>query len=218
VKQAPRRCATTHNHPEMAARFSGSYVSQRTECRQHNENNVSPCGPSEFLAPRMLDPTRRTDMKTNGNRFTYVSAQFVSAAALIATLTFSSGLVVADAHEDRAELRIKDMHTKLKITPAQEPQWAKVADVMQDNAKAMDTLTQARADHEKDMTAVDDLKSYGEIADAHADGIKKLVPSFAALYGSMSDAQKREADTLFRHGEHMHGEHKKGAKMMQKTN
>jgi hypothetical protein len=48
------------------------------------------------------------------------------------------------------------------------------------------------------MTAVDDLKSYGEIADAHADGIKKLTPVFAALYASMSDAQKKEADAIFR--------------------
>ena len=51
------------------------------------------------------------------------------------------------------------------------------------------------------MTAVDDLKSYGEIADAHANGIKKLTPVFADLYASMSDAQKKEADTLFRHGD-----------------
>jgi hypothetical protein len=58
------------------------------------------------------------------------------------------------------------------------------------------------------MTAVDDLKSYGEIADAHANGIKKLTPVFADLYTSMSDVQKKEADTLFRHGDHKHT-HKK---------
>jgi hypothetical protein len=51
------------------------------------------------------------------------------------------------------------------------------------------------------MTAVDDLKSYGEIANAHADGIKKFIPVFESLYASMSDAQKKSADTLFRrHG------------------
>src|SRR5208337_3332364 len=90
------------------------------------------------------------------------------------------------------------------ITAAQEAQWAKVAEVMRDDAKSMDSLTQARADHAKDMTAVEDLKSYGEIAEAHAEGIKKLTPMFADLYASMSDAQKKEADTLFRHGDKIH--------------
>lgn len=154
-------------------------------------------------------------MKLTGNQFTHASARLVAAAALVASLAFAPGVVLAadkDAHEDRAELRIKDMHAKLKITPAEEEQWAKVAQVMRDNAKTMDTLTQARVDHAKDMTAVDDLKSYGEIADAHADGIKKLTPVFAELYASMSDAQKKEADTLFRHGAHKHGEPKHGHK------
>jgi len=150
-------------------------------------------------------------MKLNGNQFTYSRASLIVAAALVSTLAFAPGMVLAadkDAHEDRAELRIKDMHTKLHITPAEEGQWAKVAEIMRDNAKTMDALTQARVDHAKDMTAVDDLKSYGEIAETHADGIKKLIPVFADLYASMSDAQKKEADTFFRHGEHMRG-HKK---------
>jgi glutamine synthetase adenylyltransferase len=128
--------------------------------------------------------------------------------ALAATLTFSSGTVLAvgnDVHQDRTELRIKDMHAKLKITSAQEEQWSKVAQAMKDNAKVMDTLTQARFSHMKEMTAIDDLRSYGEISDAHADGIKQLTPVFATLYESMSAAQKKEADTLFRHGDRKHG-------------
>jgi hypothetical protein len=76
----------------------------------------------------------------------------------------------------------------------------------------MDELTQTRADHAKDMTAIDDLKSYGEITAAHADGIKKLTPVFAALYDTLSDAQKKDADALFRHGAHEHGGHKHGHK------
>ena len=102
--------------------------------------------------------------------------------------------------EDRVEARIKDMHAKLKITPAQAPQWDKVAQVMRDNAKSLDALTQARFEHAKTMTAVDDLKSYGAITDAHADGIKKFTAVFATLYTGMSDAQKKEADELFRYG------------------
>jgi protein CpxP len=55
---------------------------------------------------------------------------------------------------------------------------------MLDDAKTMDALTQIRVDHAKDMTAVDDLKSFGEIADAYANGIKKMIPVFADLYPS----------------------------------
>ena len=146
-------------------------------------------------------------MKLSGNKFIYVSARLIASAALSATLVFAPGVALAidkDAHEDRTELRIKDLHAKLKITSAQEEQWGKVAQAMLDDAKIMDALTQTRVDHAKDMTAVDDLKSYGEIADAHANGIKKLTPVFADLYTNMSDVQKKEADTLFRNGDHKH--------------
>jgi hypothetical protein len=158
-------------------------------------------------------------MKPSGNQFTLASARLMAAAALVATLAFAPGVVLAAdpiAHADRTELRITNMHSKLKITAAQEEQWTKVAEAMRDNAKTMDTLTQARVDHAKDMTAVDDLKSYGEIAGAHADGIKKLTPMFADLYAGMSDEQKKEADTLFRHGDRKHA-HKRVHKHAQKT-
>ena len=143
-------------------------------------------------------------MKRSDHQLTNASTRLITAATLVATLAFAPGAALAtdkDPQEDRVELRIKDMRTKLKITSAQEEQWAKVAQAMLDNAKTMDTLTQARVDHAKDMTAVDDLKSYGEITDAHADRIKRLTPLFVALYASMSDTQKKEADNLFRDGD-----------------
>ena len=49
------------------------------------------------------------------------------------------------------------------------------------------------------MNAVDDLKSYSEITEAHARGLKRFISVFEPLYASMSDAQKKDADTLFRH-------------------
>ena len=138
----------------------------------------------------------------------------MTAAVFIISLGFAPGLVfAADKHQEvRVEVRIKDMHDKLKITAAQEEQWAKVEQAMREDAKVMDALTQTRADHAKDMTAIDDLKSYDEITAAHADGIKKLTPLFAVLYDGMSDTQKKEADALFRHGDHEHGSHKHGQK------
>lgn len=52
------------------------------------------------------------------------------------------------------------------------------------------------------MNAVEDFKSYGEIAQAHADGIQKFIPVFEALYNSMSDAQKKNADAVFANRHH----------------
>lgn len=150
-------------------------------------------------------------MKSIGFQFAQTGARLVVAAVLASTLAFAPGIALASdklAHVERTEQRIADMHAKLKITAAQEELWSKVAVVMTDNAKVLDTLTQARIDHAKGMTAVDDLTSYGEIADAHAEGIRKLIPVFSTLYASMSDPQKAEADTVFRHGDRRHGGHK----------
>jgi hypothetical protein len=54
------------------------------------------------------------------------------------------------------------------------------------------------------MTAVDDLKSYQKHAQAHVDGLKNLIASFATLYAAMSDDQKRIADDVFRTSEREH--------------
>ena len=109
--------------------------------------------------------------------------------------------------EDRCEARIKDLHAKLEITQSQEAQWSKVAETMRDNEKHMDTLTKTRAER-ADMNAIENLQSYGEITDEHADGIKRFTPVFATLYNDMSDEQKKNADTVFQHKGSRHGEHK----------
>ena len=69
---------------------------------------------------------------------------------------------------------------------------------MRDNAKTMDTLIAARK-NAKPMNAVENFKSYDEIQSAQADGIKKFIPVFEALYNSMSDDQKKNADIVFAH-------------------
>ena len=136
------------------------------------------------------------------SQFTFSGARALAVAALIATFAFASGPVIAAkaTSAERVEARIKDMHAKLKITQAQEEQWAKVAKVMRDNEKAMEPLINARIEKAKTktLTAIDDLKSYGEITDAHADAIKRFTPIFATLYAGMSDAQKKDSDSMFR--------------------
>lgn len=82
--------------------------------------------------------------------------------------------------------------------------WTKVADVMRDNARKMDEMNNVRLANAKTMNAVDDLNSYGEVVNAHADEIKKFAAAFTPLHASMSDAQKAGADELFRQGTAAH--------------
>jgi len=153
-------------------------------------------------------------MKRIAYQFTYPTALAI-AAVLLAFMVFASpSPSIAASHEpgktavgkaskvDRTEARIKELHAKLKITPAQEELWNNVTRVMRDDAKTMEALIKARSEQESSMTAVDDLKSYSGIAEAHADYLKKFIPVFEPLYTSMSDAQKKNANLLFQPHRH----------------
>ena len=208
----------SHLEPEVAADILSTRIHDHAacECAQFHTRTPGTPYPLSAAAPALgaVRPTEshwRTTMTSRSHHPFHATARLVATAALLATIAMAPVVAAAadkDAHEDRVELRVTSMHAKLKITQAQETQWAKVAQAMRDDAKRMDELTQTRMDHAKDMTAVDDLKSYGEISQSHADGIKQLTPVFADLYTSMSDAQKKEADALFRHGGPDHAHHK----------
>jgi hypothetical protein len=95
-------------------------------------------------------------------------------------------------------VRIKGLHRRLHITSAQQAQWDKLVQVMRDNAKAMNDLQEQRKQDAAAMTAVDAVKSYQAVIEAHDAGMAKFVPAFESLYDSMSEAQKKTADAMFR--------------------
>ena len=99
---------------------------------------------------------------------------------------------------ERLEARIKKLHDALKITDAQAEQWNNVAQVMRDNDQKMEALVSERRKNIATMNAVDDLKSYSAIAEAHAEDTKNFNAAFTALYASMSVDQKKAADDFFR--------------------
>jgi hypothetical protein len=146
-------------------------------------------------------------------RFTHLAARAaIAAATLIGTIVLASPLFAASGDLSQAaatkspaareilaeETRIKELHKKLHITAAQETPWNNLAQVMRDNAKAMVDLEKQRAADTQSMSAVDVVKSWASVIEAHEAGMKKFVPAFEALYNSMSDAQKKTADSLFR--------------------
>jgi hypothetical protein len=106
--------------------------------------------------------------------------------------------IAATASSDRIEARIKELHKKLHVTAAQEAPWNNLAQVMRDNAKAMVDLQNQRVAETQSMSAVESIKSYATVIDAHQAGMAKFVPAFTSFYESLSDAQKKTADSMFR--------------------
>lgn len=97
----------------------------------------------------------------------------------------------------RVETRIKTLHDKLRITPEQEARWNDVAQTMRDNQAAVSSLIEARRQNAQGMNAIDDLRSYQAITQAHADGMNRMIGAFQALYDEMPAEQKKVADDVF---------------------
>jgi hypothetical protein len=132
------------------------------------------------------------------------------AAALLGAATFAAPLATfaqpgSMSHHasyalkrETLDQRIRNLHAELKITPAQEADWTKVADVMRHNEDVMQKMVadrKARGPHE--LNAVEDLKTYQDFNQAHIDGLKDLIASFTVLYTEMPDDQKLVADRVF---------------------
>jgi periplasmic protein CpxP/Spy len=113
--------------------------------------------------------------------------------------TRSRGRRTAQSPTERVAARIATLHEQLGITPAQEDQWNKFAQVMRDNASHMEQTLQQRSTGFANMTAVDNLNSYAAIAAEHAQDMQQLAAAFQPLYASFSDDQKKTADEVFRY-------------------
>ena len=94
--------------------------------------------------------------------------------------------------------RIRALQSQLGITEAQMPLWNAFAQAMRDNAASTDALFSQRANSVASMSAVDNMRSYAQIARAYADNTERLSTAFDSLYASLTDTQKQAADTLFR--------------------
>jgi periplasmic protein CpxP/Spy len=153
----------------------------------------------------MLYPTRRHGIAASLTRsVAFAALMSAPLAAIPLTLAHAQNPVTpaavnpADTKGETVEQRITQLHAQLKITPDQESKWNAVAQAMRDNAANMDKLIAEK--HQKgpqNMTAVDDLQTYQQFAQAHVDGLKNLTSAFKSLYNAMSDDQKKNADQVF---------------------
>ena len=99
--------------------------------------------------------------------------------------------------KERVEQRIKELHAQLRITPAEHPQWDQFAQVMRENARDMDQAYIHRAEQFHSMNALQNMQSYEQIAEEHAQHLQKLVAAFQTLYNAMPDEQKQLTDQVF---------------------
>jgi hypothetical protein len=95
------------------------------------------------------------------------------------------------------EANIATLRQKLQITPAQEAQFSAVANVMRQNARAG---TSAPHQPPANGTAVDDLRAEIQYDEIELAGLKRLLPALEGLYSTLSPAQKKTADMVFRQG------------------
>ena len=113
----------------------------------------------------------------------------------------ATGLAKAKGSAPRGqdvETRITTLHKELRITPEQEPAWNGVAQAMRENAQRMMDARRSQEESEKAATAPQMIDAYGKTMDAHAEAVRKFSDVFRSLYDSMSDAQKKTADQVFR--------------------
>jgi LTXXQ motif family protein len=122
-----------------------------------------------------------------------------------------SSAVARPSAVEYTEAQIKKLQGALKITEAQEELWNNLIQVMRENAKDMDALTdtlaQEKAEGTKTMNAVEHMKLHSQITEARLDQLKKLIPPLEEFYSSLSDGQKKTMDTIFR--AEKHGKHKR---------
>jgi hypothetical protein len=104
----------------------------------------------------------------------------------------------APSPQAAADQRIQTLRAQLHITDAQSPQWTAFAQTMRDNATSTDDLFRKRAGTAATMSALDNMKSYAQVARAYADNTQALATAFEALYGVLTEQQKQTIDTLFR--------------------
>lgn len=127
-------------------------------------------------------------------------------AAAAAASPMTSQPAPGNTAEQRVETHIRQMHGQLHITAAEQPQWEQFAQVMRDNARDMDQVFMQRAQQYPTMNALQNMQSYEQVAEAHAQHVQKLVPAFENLYNAMPEQQKRMTDQVFRANAESHAQ------------
>ena len=110
----------------------------------------------------------------------------------------------------RVEQRIATLRAELQITAAEEPQWQEFAKVMRANAQKMEENASKRATKFQSLNAVENMKSYADMAVEHGQNVQRLAAVFESVYNVMSPDQRKLADTVFRARAKQRQQHHRG--------
>ena len=98
------------------------------------------------------------------------------------------------------EGRIAFLEAELRITPAQEPLWGRLAETMRANAKTMAGMMHQGGTPAQDAvpSLPERLDRQEEVLAARLDALRAMKSALTPLYAAFSDEQKRTADELIR--------------------
>ncbi len=108
----------------------------------------------------------------------------------------SAGL--SSANEAAIDRRIDALAQELGIGSSEMGLWTAFAHAIRESVLGTAALAAQRAAAAGSMNAVDNLDDYARIARAYADATERLAGSFSRLYATLSPAQRRIADAMFR--------------------
>jgi len=107
----------------------------------------------------------------------------------------------------RLERHIDHLKTALKITPAQQPQFDQLAQVLRDNAtERQQNFQDLRGQRGQPQSAVDRLQNGLKLTQLRVTQDQRYLDVFQPLYASFSTDQKQIADKMF--APHYRGHHR----------
>ena len=111
------------------------------------------------------------------------------------------GMIMGGMPYRHIEGRLAFLKTELKITPDQEPQWAKFADAVRAATKSASDgmrpmMMGAGMMHGQALTALDVMNRYEKTLTIRLDAVRAVKGAFEPLYGALSDEQKKTANEL----------------------
>ena len=131
------------------------------------------------------------------------SKVFLTLSTIVASAALAFAASAQTSQQDRydparTEARVSKLHQQLQITPAEEPLWNNLANVIKANAQAMRQAYDHRHARLASLDASENLRLYAESAETHSRNMRRFATTFDKLYRVMPPAQKKVADDVFR--------------------
>jgi periplasmic protein CpxP/Spy len=122
-------------------------------------------------------------------------ANAIGGTASFARAPLGPVLPVQAQQGQNVESSIAMLHQRLGITPAQEPAFSGLANVMRENARNA-TVGPPPAN----ASAVYQLQAAIQFGQQEIDGMRRMLPALQTLYASLSPQQQAIANQMFRQG------------------